>query len=1515
MPMRTWIYPTLRWTVWMIVVLGWSGPTPMLHGQERVLIFDARADQTGSTNGGAAIWSFDSNKWRWWFQNVSEANVSPDGTRVLYVFNNNVFLSDVRGRNPRLFRARSRVPAWSPRGDLVALLDLEGDLLVLTAEGAVVKTFPDIYRFMPYPRPTWSPDQTEIGITGTAYADEIGCEFFDQQYEPCPRKSPIGSVFALNIWTGSQRQLFDPSHISVEVGKFKGGPNNNTTYTSYATTKTSFVAPVWSPDGTQIAANYGVIRWHTYPMPGTGITTGWKYVEFNTALIPSSGGLATHVTHHLNPSPFLDATLRTSWPSTWDDEGRLYLTQTRNSTDPASLQGTFVREPDGSIRPVNGFVANNIQYAVLNTSGVAIQITTPSLKYASGKRFEATIKLSLRETTARTVEFKDVVLRAEQTNVLRVSSIPLPGTVLLTPGAPERTFTIPVEAGEQGESRLVSSILVKDGAGQVSTVTARQSVKVTVLGDLWIKTAAESRPAFGADDVYQKTPSGRQSRTNIVGAAGISEFDVRVQNDTLSPQSYRIASTETGSNDWVVVYFLDVKNITAEIKSPAGYLLPPLAPGKFHSIVVAMAQTNVDQQSYFRSRLALSSEKEPGEILDTVQANSISAAKLVVNSEADLPDKDPTDCCCDTGRKLADGTQECTLRAAIQVANHLEGVKAIQFAIKDANDNRLDPAIIAPKTPLPPLTSQTIIEGFTQKDKANRNPSVVLSGENISPAPVGQHQTASGLVVEAGGCVIAGLVIQWFPSYGMELHGDGGAVVRCYIGTDVTGMLSRANGITSDDWENFTKGGGILVTGAGNQIGGIDAGNLIAGTDNGARIVDTVTAAESEVDPDVTLYSGTALILAEGADETIVQGNYIGVAANGMDSTSDSGGLMMMGIFVQSDGNWIGDSAENPKGMNIVCNSLVGMAVLGQDNRVLGNQIGVGFDGGNLGNEVGISVGGLGNQIGAEGAGNLLMFNGYGITCRDAQELTIEGNSIGDTEKYQLSPGNRNQYVGIVVNSGSDGALIRRNLISNHLFEGIRVGGDGRPVDGLDIVDNEVSWNGRAGQPVSRMTAVHIVSGRGNAISRNALIDNTGFAISLRGVGNEDGSLSATNDEGDWDDGPNTLLNFPTLEAAVLSGSDLALTGELSATVDPVEMRIEIYVGRTGTSNPENFFGSVEVPTSPDRPTPFVARHTGDLSAGQYISTIAIDPDGNTSEVSPSVMVQGPTDEEQDGASDDVENQVPSPSSPTPAPLTLQVALADVTIAKGDGNGDGRLDSQQSNVVSLPSLSGDWITLSAKDGVAFREVLPQRLPYSGQLPSGYSFPIGALQFGVRGLSPGTDVVLTNRFHSPVSCSTVFAFGPTSTDPQPHWYELPSGSVSISGGEVTQFRVTLRDRGTGDHDLKVDGAILTLLAPAYRLPPPPRLELLGSRVDPVSRLTIAPGPPGAPTLETNTVPLVSLALGWPDAGSNYVLESTDSLSNTNLWRPVRQLPVLQNQRWVLTNSSLDRVRHYRLRKQN
>lgn len=302
------------------------------------------------------------------------------------------------------------------------------------------------------------------------------------------------------------------------------------------------------------------------------------------------------------------------------------------------------------------------------------------------------------------------------------------------------------------------------------------------------------------------------------------------------------------------------------------------------------------------------------------------------------------------------------------------------------------------------------------------------------------------------------------------------------------------------------------------------------------------------------------------------------------------------------------------------------------------------------------------------------------------------------------------------------------------------------------------------------------------------------------------------------------------------------------------------------------------------------------VQPGMFLTMTATKPIGGfTSELSPPTLIQGNVHSDADGMSDAVEAQSPGRGNGSIHP---QRALP------GDGNGDGIADSEQANVTSLPGITGEWITLEVANGLALQNVTPSGPPDFASLPSGYSFPFGFVSFTVSGLPPGGSVTVTNIFHDAFEFKTVFAYGPTPDNPQPHWYELtPEFGTD-------ELHLTFTDGAAGDHDLVANGSVTTIYAPAYKLPPGPQLTLLSHESETVELLGISDSTNGF-ILTTNSVTLVTCALGWPADASNCVLQVPDNLSPTNLWSTLFDEPVLIANQLVLTNASVDPMRFYRL----
>jgi M6 family metalloprotease-like protein len=198
-----------------------------------------------------------------------------------------------------------------------------------------------------------------------------------------------------------------------------------------------------------------------------------------------------------------------------------------------------------------------------------------------------------------------------------------------------------------------------------------------------------------------------------------------------------------------------------------------------------------------------------------------------------------------------------------------------------------------------------------------------------------------------------------------------------YIGTDVTGMTAMGNG-----------GDGVAITGE----------NFRIGTDASA---DAFNANERNV----IANNGRAGIYLDNANGTVVAGNYVGVAADGVTALGNAlDGVELWNSF----NNTIGGTTVAERNV-ISANTRNGILIQrGSDNTIQGNSIGTTAD------------------------GMTALGNGSGVSIVNSSNNSVEGNVIAHNAGNGAT----------VVNAGSVGNTIRRNSIYSNGALGIDLGGD-----------------------------------------------------------------------------------------------------------------------------------------------------------------------------------------------------------------------------------------------------------------------------------------------------------------------------------------------------------------------------------------------------------------------------------------------------------------------------------------
>lgn len=173
-------------------------------------------------------------------------------------------------------------------------------------------------------------------------------------------------------------------------------------------------------------------------------------------------------------------------------------------------------------------------------------------------------------------------------------------------------------------------------------------------------------------------------------------------------------------------------------------------------------------------------------------------------------------------------------------------------------------------------------------------------------------------------------------------------------------------------------------------------------------------------------------------------------------------------------------------------------------------------------------------------------------------------------------------------------------------------------------------------------------------------------------------------------------------------------------------------------------------------------------------------------------------DEDTDGVIDSIEAQAPN---------------------NGDGNNDGIPDSQQANVASFPSGPDQrFVTISADSQTRLRQVVEVPNPDPGSQPQNVTFPVGFFEFEITDLAPGGSTVVTIFLEPGTNANTFYRFGPTPSNPTPHWYAFLYNGETGARIFADRIEVHYTDGQLGDNDLTADGIIRDPAAPGVSASP-------------------------------------------------------------------------------------------------
>jgi Bacterial Ig-like domain (group 3)/Right handed beta helix region len=568
-----------------------------------------------------------------------------------------------------------------------------------------------------------------------------------------------------------------------------------------------------------------------------------------------------------------------------------------------------------------------------------------------------------------------------------------------------------------------------------------------------------------------------------------------------------------------------------------------------------------------------------------------------------------------TVNDTAEARSTLSLRQAIEISDRtlsLSSLTSTQQALVSgvlSSPNTIDFNIpssqgplynIALTSPLPPITSPVIINGYSQPGASPNTNGPGLADNavlNVEINGTGAGSGANGLVITAGASTIQGLEIANFSS---QTSGTGGNGIDLQ---STEGDLVAGNFIESNAM-------GILIAAGAtsNTVGGITsaARNLISGNSGSGVQIGATT--------DVRATSGN-----------VVAGNWIG---------TDATGLLALGNG--SGSNPAGDGVDLI-GVNSIDNT-VGGSVAAAGNLISGNA----YDGIYLDYASKDTL--EFNLIGADAASDFTNSSlgnaANGIELDDAPNITIAKNLVVNNQVGGIAlfyPQTANDLIRnneIILNNGDGilfcscgdgGSAIYGNLIGTDSSGTAKLGNKGFGID-IGTANNTVggvaagqanviAFNDKAGIGLEQLN-----TDTGNTLSANSIYSNQTLGIDLGESG-----VPLNNNLGGSQPGPNRLLNYPVLTSASASGDLTTITGSLTGMAGQV-ITIQFFSNTTadlsGHGQGQSYIGSISVtPNNGGGVFTFVAPSN---LAGQFLTATATDQSGDTSEFAADIKVGAP---------------------------------------------------------------------------------------------------------------------------------------------------------------------------------------------------------------------------------------------------------------------------------------------------
>lgn len=657
-------------------------------------------------------------------------------------------------------------------------------------------------------------------------------------------------------------------------------------------------------------------------------------------------------------------------------------------------------------------------------------------------------------------------------------------------------------------------------------------------------------------------------------------------------------------------------------------------------------------------------------------------SSLTVDTNNDTVDGDVSSIAALLEDRGADGV--ISLREAILAtnssANGTGGADRILFGIASGQQT-----ITIATTDLPTISQAIYIDGSSQTGFASA-PLISLVDGDARNYGVRLGSGSDGSYVKA-------INLQGFQTAGIEIQSYGNTLAGNWIGTSSSGTSVSANGIgvlISGGDGNFiggctaadrnvisgNSGDGIQVTASadsnmvfGNYIG-VDSTGLNALANGAAGIRINLSSSNQVGDGTAggrNTISGNvgAGIHIDNSFGTVVQGNYVGLAADGDSAIGNLTGIYLANgsssSLIGTDGNGMDDVTE----INVISGNQYGIRIDGvgtTGNGVYGNYIGTDATGvlargnavdgvliqnGATSNSIGGALAGTGNIIAANGGdgihvsgetsdANVILNNWIGLAADGMTLLGNAGNGIqvsGGADDTVIGTGAAGNVIvgsgghGIAINGDSTGTLIHGNFIGTDVTSSVSGGQQGAGVflaggasdteiGGSPADGNTITLSGLGGITDAGV-AIAADAGTGHRIIGNSIYENSGLGIDLQSDG------ITPNDANDADAGPNLLQNFPIISQAVTDGSGVVtISGSLQTAASLAGILIHFYASPSGSEREGKvYLGATSVNTDGSGLASFNnVVLAGTVVAGDMVTATAT-YSNNTSEFSQALQV------------------------------------------------------------------------------------------------------------------------------------------------------------------------------------------------------------------------------------------------------------------------------------------------------